>query len=104
MVKDFICMFQMGFDGLFFGRADHNDIQQRRMTKTQEMVWKSSVNLGEWWTRWMESNLFIWHMFAGRESWLLAGILPNNYGGPHSFCFDFSCGDPPMMVSFSSSS
>ena len=39
---------QMGFDGLFFGRADHNDIQQRRMTKTQEMIWKASANLGEW--------------------------------------------------------
>jgi len=37
----------MGFDGLFFGRADHNDMQQRRMTKTQEMIWKASANLGE---------------------------------------------------------
>jgi hypothetical protein len=37
----------MGFDGLFFGRADHDDIQNRKMTKTMEMVWKGSANLGE---------------------------------------------------------
>ncbi|CAF4367346.1 unnamed protein product, partial [Adineta steineri] len=38
---------QMGFDGLFFGRADYEDIQARNRTKTKEMVWKGSANLGE---------------------------------------------------------
>jgi hypothetical protein len=37
----------MGFDGLFFGRADYEDIQNRNRTKTMEMVWKASANLGE---------------------------------------------------------
>jgi hypothetical protein len=37
----------MGFDGLFFGRADYRDIQARNMTKTKEMVWKGSANLGK---------------------------------------------------------
>ncbi len=37
----------MGFDGLFFGRADYEDIQTRNRTKTLEMVWKASTNLGE---------------------------------------------------------
>jgi len=37
----------MGFDGLFFGRADYEDYQTRNRTKTMEMVWKASANLGE---------------------------------------------------------
>ncbi|CAF4113027.1 unnamed protein product [Adineta steineri] len=69
---------QMGFDGLFFGRADYEDIQTRNRTKTKEMVWKASANLGE-------------------QSWLFTGILPNRYSAPNSFCFDFSCGDQPIM-------
>jgi hypothetical protein len=36
----------MGFDGLFFGRADYQDHQHRYDTKTMEMVWKGSANLG----------------------------------------------------------
>ncbi|CAF0829955.1 unnamed protein product, partial [Didymodactylos carnosus] len=36
---------QMGFDGLFFGRADYQDYEQRNKTKTMEMVWKASDNL-----------------------------------------------------------
>ncbi|CAF1497023.1 unnamed protein product, partial [Adineta steineri] len=65
---------QMGFDGLFFGRADYEDIQARNRTKTKEMVWKGS-----------------------EQSWLFTGILPNRYSAPNSFCFDFSCGDQPIM-------
>ena len=38
----------MGFDGLFFGRADYEDYQTRNRTKTMEMVWKASANLGKW--------------------------------------------------------
>jgi hypothetical protein len=37
----------MGFDGLFFGRADYQDFEQRNATKTMEMIWKGSANLGE---------------------------------------------------------
>jgi hypothetical protein len=37
----------MGFDGLFLGRADYQDWQTRNSTKTMEMVWKASANLGE---------------------------------------------------------
>lgn len=38
---------QMGFDGLFFGRADFADIDQRNRTRTREMVWKASESLGK---------------------------------------------------------
>jgi lysosomal alpha-mannosidase len=37
----------MGFDGLFFARLDYQDEDQRNKTKTMELVWKGSANLGE---------------------------------------------------------
>ena len=37
---------QMGFDGLFFGRVDLQDYAARNRTKTMEMIWKGSANLG----------------------------------------------------------
>ena len=37
----------MGFDGLFFGRADYQDINTRRQSSTMEMIWKASDNLGQ---------------------------------------------------------
>ena len=36
---------------------------------------------------------------SGEQSWLFTGILPDGYGPPGSFCFDYSCGDEPIMVS-----
>jgi lysosomal alpha-mannosidase len=69
---------QMGFDGLFFGRADYEDYATRNRTKTMEMVWKASANLDH-------------------QSWLFTGVLPNGYGPPGSFCYDMFCADPPIM-------
>ncbi len=37
----------MGFDGMFFGRDDYQDYEQRNRTKNMEMVWKASANLGK---------------------------------------------------------
>ena len=37
----------MGFDGLFFARADYQDKDSRTKAKTMEMVWKASANLGQ---------------------------------------------------------
>jgi hypothetical protein len=36
----------MGFDGLFFGRLDYQDLIHRGFEKTLELVWKGSANLG----------------------------------------------------------
>ncbi|GFS02334.1 alpha-mannosidase [Elysia marginata] len=64
---------QFGFDGLFFGRLDYQDKEQREQTKTMEFVWEGSPNnLGE------KANLF-------------TGVLPNGYNPPQGFCFDVSC-------------
>ncbi|CAF3582661.1 unnamed protein product [Rotaria sp. Silwood1] len=68
---------QMGFDGLFFGRVDFQDYDERNRTKTMEMIWKGSANLGE-------------------QSWLFSGILPRVYSPPSSFCFDYHCRDEPI--------
>jgi lysosomal alpha-mannosidase len=38
---------QMGYDGLFFGRLDYQDKQNRMQTKKMEMIWQASPNLGE---------------------------------------------------------
>jgi hypothetical protein len=49
----------MGFDGSLFGRADHEDIQNRNRTKTLEMVWKASTNLGKLWKEIIVTSIFI---------------------------------------------
>jgi lysosomal alpha-mannosidase len=38
---------RMGFDGLFLGRLDYQDKLTRFLTKTAEMVWQGSSNLGK---------------------------------------------------------
>ncbi|XP_042885144.1 lysosomal alpha-mannosidase-like isoform X3 [Penaeus japonicus] len=69
---------QMGFEGLFFGRLDHDDKSNRWRHKTMEMVWEGSQNLG-------------------KAAWLFTGVLPNGYGPPSGFCFDINCRDEPIM-------
>ena len=34
----------MGFDGLFFGRLDFEDKNQRKSSKTMELMWNGSPN------------------------------------------------------------
>ena len=36
----------MGYDGLFFGRLDYQDKNNRLLNKNAEMVWHGSANLG----------------------------------------------------------
>ncbi|XP_059486976.1 lysosomal alpha-mannosidase-like [Neocloeon triangulifer] len=67
-------MAQMGFDGLFFGRLDEDDKQNRMKSKTMEMIWRGSKNLG------VDSDLF-------------TGALFNQYSPPKGFCFDVKCSD-----------
>ena len=46
-VTDLPVMFQFGFDGLFFGRLDYQDKAKREKTKTMELMWRGSDDLGE---------------------------------------------------------
>lgn len=41
-----LCFLIQGYDGLFFGRLDHEDKRQRMTEKTMEMVWEASASLG----------------------------------------------------------
>ena len=38
---------QMGYDALFFSRLDWRDKSKRMQTKTAEMIWQGSENLGK---------------------------------------------------------
>ncbi|KAM8717605.1 hypothetical protein ACLKA7_004323 [Drosophila subpalustris] len=69
---------QMGFDGLFFGRLDYQDKDERLMTQKAEMIWHGSENLGD------KSDLF-------------TGALYNQYQAPSGFCFDILCADQPII-------
>ena len=69
---------QFGFDGLFLGRIDYQDVQTRGATKTREMLWQGSENLGD----------------AAR---IFTGVLPFGYGPPPRLCFDQYCRDDPIM-------
>lgn len=71
---------QMGFDGLFFGRLDYQDKDERLMTKKAEMIWRASANLGE-------------------SAHLFTGALFNQYQPPPGFCFDILCNDEPIIDS-----
>jgi hypothetical protein len=88
----------MGFDGLFFSRADYQDIQTRNSTKTMEMLWKASANLGKLLTNDCKINRSSTYI-SDRQSWLFTGIMPHGYGSPSTFCFDYRCTDDPIMVS-----
>jgi len=69
---------QMGFDGLFFGRLDHQDKDQRQETKSMEMLWDATNTLGN------DGSLF-------------TGVNYNLYQAPDGFCFDILCGDEPII-------
>ncbi|XP_017786052.1 PREDICTED: lysosomal alpha-mannosidase isoform X1 [Nicrophorus vespilloides] len=69
---------QLGFDGLLLGRIDYQDKKFRFTTRTPEMVWRSSANLGE------SSDLF-------------TSVMYNTYSPPPGFCFDVLCDDEPII-------
>ncbi|XP_033821330.1 lysosomal alpha-mannosidase [Periophthalmus magnuspinnatus] len=69
---------QMGYDGLFFGRVDYQDRDQRQKSLDQELLWRASDSL------------------TPPMADLFTGILPNGYNPPEGFCWDQSCDDAPI--------
>lgn len=69
---------KFGFDALYFGRIDYQDLKIRHETQECEGLWNSSPNLNE--------TVF----------WGLTGSY-NGYGAPDGFCFDVLCGDEPLV-------
>lgn len=71
---------KFGFDALYFGRIDYQDLKLRQATSECEGLWNSSPDLNE--------TVF----------WGLTGSYHGNYGPPPSFCFDVNyCQDEPLV-------
>ncbi|EDW77499.1 uncharacterized protein Dwil_GK24530 [Drosophila willistoni] len=68
---------QMGYDGEFFSRMDHNDKDARLENLSMEMVWDASESLS--------------------EAKLFTGMLYTFYYDIPGFCFDVHCGDDPII-------
>jgi lysosomal alpha-mannosidase len=64
---------QLGYDGVFFARIDHDDRDQRIADKTMEVIWQGSANLDN-------ANIF-------------TNVFPEFYSSPSGYCFDIECGD-----------
>jgi alpha-mannosidase len=69
----------MGFDAIYFGRIDHQDLARRHATQQCEGLWDSSPNVGQ--------PIF----------WGLTGSFGGNYGPPSGYCFDNYCDDEPLV-------
>ncbi|XP_078495203.1 lysosomal alpha-mannosidase [Ciona intestinalis] len=70
---------QMGFDGLFFGRLDYEDKENREKKRNMEEIWRGSQSLNS-----PHADLF-------------TGVDENGYNPPDGFCFDAFCRDQPIM-------
>ncbi|GAQ91615.1 hypothetical protein KFL_008190015 [Klebsormidium nitens] len=70
---------EMGFDGLFFARADYQDIYERRANKSMEMVWRASKSLG-------------------KTAETFAGILHAHYMPPPTFDFEDVARTPSIQT------
>ncbi|XP_074713591.1 lysosomal alpha-mannosidase [Strix uralensis] len=70
---------QMGYDGLFVGRVDHQDKARREQRREMELLWRASGSLPP-----PAADLF-------------TGVLPNVYNPPSGFCWDQLCSDPPVV-------
>lgn len=71
---------KVGFDSLYFGRIDFQDLRVRHYTQQCEGFWNSSNSLPD-------TTVF----------WGLTGSYGGNYGSPPGYCFDIGCGDPELV-------
>jgi len=66
-----------GFDALYFGRIDHEDLLLRQKSQRCEGIWSASKSLDS-----KDTEVFF----------SLTGSYGGNYGPPEGFCFDNLCG------------
>jgi alpha-mannosidase len=67
----------VGFDALYFGRIDYQDLEIRQGTQECEGLWASSASAG------LNQTIF----------WGLTGGYVGNYQAPDGFCYDVHCRD-----------
>lgn len=71
---------QAGFDAVYMGRIDYQDLTVRHATQQCEGLWDASTSL-------RDTTVF----------WGLTGSYSGNYGPPEGFCFDVQC-DPHERI------
>ena len=71
---------KVGFDAIYFGRIDYQDLSKRHYEQECEGLWNSSKNLAH-------TTVF----------WGLTGSYEGNYGAPEGYCFDIGCNDPLII-------
>ncbi|KAK9810259.1 hypothetical protein WJX72_007477 [[Myrmecia] bisecta] len=70
----------LGFDALFFGRADYQDMDIRKPKKQMELLWRGAESYGE------DADIFTGNFWSG------------NYGPPPGFWFEWGqTNDAPVM-------
>lgn len=68
-VQGYLLSAEVGFEALFFARADYQDIAKRREDRTMEMIWRGSKSLGS-------------------SAQVFTGILAHHYDPPSEFRYD----------------
>ncbi|KAF7123152.1 hypothetical protein RHSIM_Rhsim12G0180700 [Rhododendron simsii] len=74
-VQAYLLGAEVGFDSLFFGRIDYQDIAKRKLEKSLEVVWQGSKSLGS-------------------SAQIFAGAFPRNYEPPTGFYFEVGDDSP----------
>ena len=72
---------EMGFNALYFGRIDYQDLKKRHDEQECEGVWSSSPE----------------KIDDGAIFWGLTGEYQGQYGPPVGFCFDIHCEDEAIV-------
>ncbi|KAG5881082.1 hypothetical protein JTB14_034142 [Gonioctena quinquepunctata] len=68
---------EMGYDGVFFSRLDHDDEKQRKKERTLDFAWQGSTSL--------------------EESIIFGSIFGYLYNPPKGYCWDIECGDQQIV-------
>ncbi|XP_058195681.1 probable alpha-mannosidase At5g13980 [Rhododendron vialii] len=74
-VQAYLLGAEVGFDSLFFGRIDYQDIAKRKLEKSLEVVWQGSKSFGS-------------------SAQIFAGAFPRNYEPPTGFYFEVGDDSP----------
>eukprot|EP01018_Ginkgo_biloba_P031211 Gb_14161 [translate_table: standard] len=85
-VQAYLLSAEVGFEALYFARADYGDISKRRNDRTMEMIWRGSKSLGS-------------------SAQIFTGILAHHYDPPPEFRFDIkstesTIQDDPLLYDY----
>ena len=87
--------YKMGFDALYFGRIDYQDMELRHATKECEGLWNAFGGTSATTTTTSSSSSSQGeneNIDEGSIFWGLTGSYMGNYGSPGGYCLDVNCG------------